>query len=227
MFPRCFLLVAAVALLPLFVRAGYAGTMTTLTCDGHQQPAGQDSCKGSDFSFTGDTSASTAGLNSFHNVIDASYSASSGNHVITEVVTTAPQWNPETSVPTALVLGGAVELLSNTSSITFMLTGLLGGPALSITETWNTTGQGGAMVCPVLTDCPVTQMKFDDQPSSESAEETLVITSSEGVIYIGEDVFNGGIGIPEIDPSSAMSALALLSGTLLVVRGRRKKVEPA
>ena len=29
---------------------------------------------------------------------------------------------------------------------------------------------------------------------------------------------------PEIDPSSAMSALTLLSGTLVVIRGRRKKV---
>ena len=30
-------------------------------------------------------------------------------------------------------------------------------------------------------------------------------------------------GAPEIDPASAGSALALLSGTLLVIQGRRRK----
>ena len=30
-----------------------------------------------------------------------------------------------------------------------------------------------------------------------------------------------GVGVPEIDPSSGASALALLSGALLVIRGRR------
>jgi hypothetical protein len=31
------------------------------------------------------------------------------------------------------------------------------------------------------------------------------------------------VGVPEIDPGSAGSALALLSGALLVIRGSRKK----
>jgi hypothetical protein len=30
-------------------------------------------------------------------------------------------------------------------------------------------------------------------------------------------------GVPEIDPGSGASALALLSGALLVIRGRRKR----
>jgi hypothetical protein len=30
-------------------------------------------------------------------------------------------------------------------------------------------------------------------------------------------------GLPEIDPASGGSALALLAGTLLVIRGRRRK----
>ena len=33
----------------------------------------------------------------------------------------------------------------------------------------------------------------------------------------------GGGPAPEIDPSQAMTALALLSGSVLVIRGRRKK----
>jgi len=33
---------------------------------------------------------------------------------------------------------------------------------------------------------------------------------------------SANIGAPEIDPSSGMSALALLSGALLVLRSRRK-----
>jgi hypothetical protein len=32
-----------------------------------------------------------------------------------------------------------------------------------------------------------------------------------------------GVSVPEIDPSSAMSALALLAGAVVVIRGRRKK----
>jgi hypothetical protein len=33
----------------------------------------------------------------------------------------------------------------------------------------------------------------------------------------------GGIGVPEVSAGSATSAVALLSGALLVLRGRRKK----
>jgi|CZKS01.1.fsa_nt_gi hypothetical protein len=32
----------------------------------------------------------------------------------------------------------------------------------------------------------------------------------------------GGVGAPEIDPGSAGTAVALLSGALLVIRGRHK-----
>ena len=31
------------------------------------------------------------------------------------------------------------------------------------------------------------------------------------------------VGVPEIDPSSGVSALALLSGALLIIRGNRKR----
>ena len=33
----------------------------------------------------------------------------------------------------------------------------------------------------------------------------------------------GGVGAPEISPASGVAALALVSGGLLVIRGRRKK----
>lgn len=39
---------------------------------------------------------------------------------------------------------------------------------------------------------------------------------------IGGDTPPGNHGVPEIDPASGMSALTLLSGALLVMRGRRK-----
>jgi hypothetical protein len=35
--------------------------------------------------------------------------------------------------------------------------------------------------------------------------------------------FGGGIPTPEISPASGVGALALVSGALLVIRGRRKK----
>jgi hypothetical protein len=35
--------------------------------------------------------------------------------------------------------------------------------------------------------------------------------------------FAGGVSVPEIDGASAVSAVALLSGALLVLRARRKK----
>ena len=42
----------------------------------------------------------------------------------------------------------------------------------------------------------------------------------------GGNEYHGVSDTPEIDPSSAMSALALLSGMLLVVRGCRKQAKP-
>jgi|GEM_PF-2255518 len=36
-------------------------------------------------------------------------------------------------------------------------------------------------------------------------------------------VFAGGVSVPEIDGTSAVAAVALLSGAMLVLRGRRKK----
>lgn len=35
--------------------------------------------------------------------------------------------------------------------------------------------------------------------------------------------FAGGVATPEISPASGVAALALISGALLVVRGRRRK----
>jgi len=45
------------------------------------------------------------------------------------------------------------------------------------------------------------------------------------VILLGIGAAVAGMAIvgPEIDPASGGSALALLAGTLLVIRGRRKK----
>ncbi len=36
-------------------------------------------------------------------------------------------------------------------------------------------------------------------------------------------VFAGATAVPEISPASGVGALALVSGALLVIRGRRKK----
>jgi hypothetical protein len=45
-----------------------------------------------------------------------------------------------------------------------------------------------------------------------------------GMIFllIGTSVFTMGAITPEIDPASAGSAIALVSGALLIYRGRRK-----
>jgi hypothetical protein len=43
------------------------------------------------------------------------------------------------------------------------------------------------------------------------------------LMFLGVASFAGATSVPEIDPGSAGSALALLSGALLVVRARRKK----
>lgn len=43
------------------------------------------------------------------------------------------------------------------------------------------------------------------------------------LLLVGVSTFASAItAVPEIDPGSAGSALALLSGALLVIRGRRK-----
>ena len=47
----------------------------------------------------------------------------------------------------------------------------------------------------------------------------LVIGAPGSVWAIGPNVF----AVPEIDPSSGMSALALLAGAVVLIRGRRKK----
>jgi hypothetical protein len=43
------------------------------------------------------------------------------------------------------------------------------------------------------------------------------------LLGIGVSVAAMAGGTPEIDPASAASALALLSGSVLVIRGRRRK----
>jgi hypothetical protein len=43
------------------------------------------------------------------------------------------------------------------------------------------------------------------------------------LLVIGVSSFAMGAPVPEIGPASAGSALALLSGAVLVIRGRRKK----
>ena len=43
------------------------------------------------------------------------------------------------------------------------------------------------------------------------------------LVGLSSFAFAGGGIAPEISPASGVSALALLSGALLVVRGRRKK----
>ena len=42
------------------------------------------------------------------------------------------------------------------------------------------------------------------------------------LLLLGSAVFASAANVPEIDPSSAASALVLLAGGLVVVRGRRK-----
>ena len=36
-------------------------------------------------------------------------------------------------------------------------------------------------------------------------------------------VFAGGVAVPEISPATGVGAIALVSGAVLVIRGRRKK----
>jgi hypothetical protein len=43
------------------------------------------------------------------------------------------------------------------------------------------------------------------------------------LLFLGASSYAFGIGVPEIDPGSGVTALALLSGGLLILRSRRKK----
>ena len=43
------------------------------------------------------------------------------------------------------------------------------------------------------------------------------------LILVGMANFAFGVGVPEISPASAGSALALVSGAILIIRGRRRK----
>jgi hypothetical protein len=42
------------------------------------------------------------------------------------------------------------------------------------------------------------------------------------LLGIGVQSFVFGVGVPEIDPGSAASAVALLAGAIVVIRGRRR-----
>lgn len=43
------------------------------------------------------------------------------------------------------------------------------------------------------------------------------------LVGLSSFAFAGGVVTPEVSPTSAVAALALVSGALLVVRGRRKQ----
>jgi len=47
--------------------------------------------------------------------------------------------------------------------------------------------------------------------------------SGSVLLLIGMGSFVFGINVPEISPASAGSAIALISGAVLVMRGRRKE----
>ena len=46
---------------------------------------------------------------------------------------------------------------------------------------------------------------------------TILLAGASSLVYAG------AVAVPEISPASGVGALALLSGGLLVIRGRRKK----
>jgi len=43
------------------------------------------------------------------------------------------------------------------------------------------------------------------------------------LLLVGASAFAFGTAVPEIDPGSGANALALISGVLLIARGRRNK----
>jgi len=43
------------------------------------------------------------------------------------------------------------------------------------------------------------------------------------LLVVGSSVVGMAAGVPEIDPASGTSALALIAGSLLIIRSRRKK----
>jgi hypothetical protein len=79
------------------------------------------------------------------------------------------------------------------------------------------------LVAGTLLGCPGTQTDWQEVIVAQEVTMTRIVGCA--MLLIGAAAFAtaGTPQVPEIDPSSGLGVLALLSGGLLVIRGRRKK----
>jgi hypothetical protein len=159
----------------------------------------------------------TAGLDFFNNGIGMVYDTSSLDQGqatgYTFSVVTNPTWDPSVlMVPTFLGLQGTVQIPDLTGSISFVLTGLLGGAAQTINLTLTHAN---------CAQCTISIPDYGMQFPAGVATETLAITSVGRVVYRTSDpLFDGQTPEP--------GTLGLLLGGLTIVaiqksrkRGRR------
>ena len=58
---------------------------------------------------------------------------------------------------------------------------------------------------------------------SNSVRTTALLVLALALLIVGTPAVLGASAVPEIDPTTGVSALTLISGAVLIIRARRKK----
>jgi hypothetical protein len=160
----------------------------------------------------------TAGVDFFNNGIGMVYDTSSfdqgENGGYTFSVDTNPTWdkNAPLFVPTFLGLTGSVQIPDQTGSITITVIGLLGGDVFGFPQIISITLNHADCA-----QCTLSIPDFGEQLQSNTASETIVISSVGRVVYRTDDpIFDGEV------PEPGTVGL-LLGGLGAVFIGHRKR----
>ncbi len=215
-------LLVTTGLLLLVFGGGAHASLITVSCNGGPQvTAGVVTClnlAGNAHLLTADADGSTAGLNNFYNSININYNSAAAVQPNQTTQTgfastiTFPTWDPSVKiVDTSLTLNGAIEFPDPKASITLDLIGWLGGPPLEILKTFTSAD------CPPGSGfCSFRFTETNSQSVSNSALETLNITSVGRVLYQNNDTFVGAAPEP--------TTFALLGLGLAGLRFARRKI---
>jgi hypothetical protein len=217
---RASLLLAFTALLSWFGSEARA-VPVTVTCDGEAPVTGDvvvNAFPGGG-SATVDADSSTAGPNNFYNSIHMNLNTAAGvapgneaPHSTVAVVTTHPTWD-YSPVNTSLTLNGGVQFSDpndDNDKIILTLTGLLGGPQLTITYTITASDYRAAKKdINGFDNFSINTNGF--QAASINAVETLTVNTVGRILYQNDDTFVGAPDVSSTFPLFGLGAVSLLA----------------